>query len=119
RVAEHARGDGLRTHVALFRPGLRRLGEVEPFELDAAHRHDTELFGALQYPLQKLPRADGKRNLLAVLLSDELAEEKRHVVVPWHVAVRAEIDARDRVGKALVPAGQGRVVVAMIVHVPA
>ena len=39
RVAEHARRDRLRPHIALVGPGLRRLGEVEPLEFHAAHRN--------------------------------------------------------------------------------
>ena len=98
---------------------LRRLGEVEPFEFHPAHRHDAELFRALQHALQHLARTDRGGHLLAVLLRDELAEEERHAAVPRHGPVRAEVDLGDDVGKALVPARQRRVVVGDVHHVPA
>jgi hypothetical protein len=50
---------------------------------------------------------------------DELAEKKRHVAVPRHLAKRRQIEPHLRVGKAVVPAGQLGVVVAGIVDVPA
>ncbi len=105
---------------AFFRgPGVRGLGEVEPLELHPAHRHHAELLGALQHALQHLPRADGKRRFAALDLVHELAEEERHVVVPRHRAERPEVDARNGVGKALVPARHRRVVVGDVHHVPA
>jgi hypothetical protein len=79
----------------------------------------AELFGALQHALQYLSRTDWQRDFLAVLLRDELSEEERHAAVPRHVPIGAEIDLREDVGESLVPAGQRRVVVGDVHHVPA
>ena len=119
RVAEHAGRDRLRADAFLVRPRLRRLREVEPLELHAAHRHEAGLLRAVQHALQHLPRAQRKRDFLAVLLPDELAQEERHAVVPGHRAVGPEVDARERVGEAPVPARDLRVVVADVLRVPA
>src|SRR6185312_27043 len=93
--------------------------EVEEFELEAAHRHDAELFGALQDALQHLPAIERIRRIAAVLAYHEFAEKEVYVVVPGHLAMRAEVDPRQRIGEALVPAGVCRVVVALVVAIPA
>ena len=50
---------------------------------------------------------------------DELAEEERHVAVPRHGALGRQVEARERVGKAVLPAGERRVVVGLVGDVPA
>ena len=119
RVTEHSRRNRLGTHTFLGRPRLRRLGEVEPFEFHPAHRREALFFRALQHAFQHLPRAQRKRLLLAVFLPHEVTQEERHVVIPRHMTMRTEIDARHRVGKALVPAGDLRVVVTDVLRIPA
>jgi hypothetical protein len=116
--SEHARGDRRRADALLVGPGLGRLREVEPFEFETAHRFEAELLGALQHALQHLPAIERERHLAAVLLHYEFAEEEIDVVVPRHAAVRRQVEARQRVRKALVPAGQRRVVVANVLGVP-
>ena len=69
-----------------------------------------------EHALQGLARADRVGRAVGV---DELAEEERHAVVPGHVARGVEVDARQRVGKAVLPAGDLGVVVALVVRVPA
>ncbi len=119
RVAEHSGRDRRRSDAFLLGPGGGRLGEVEPLELHPAHRYDTERLRALQHALEHLPRADRQRNLLAVLVGDEIAEEERHAAVPGNGAKRPEVDLREHVGEPLVPSGERRVVVGDVHHVPA
>ena len=40
-------------------------------------------------------------------------------IVPRHVAMRAQVETRKRIGKSLVPTGKRRVVVARVVAIPA
>ena len=94
----------------------RRLEEVEPLELHAGHDLEAHLLGALEHPLERLARALGMRRAVGV---DEVAEEERHVGVPRHVARGVQVEPRQRVGKAVLPAGGGGVVVGDIHHVPA
>ncbi len=119
RVSEHAGRDRVRPDVTFVGPGLRRLGEIEPLEFDSAHRRNAKLLGALEYPLEGLPRAHRMRHFLAVLLRHEIAEEERHAVVPRHVAMRAEVDPGECIRETLVPAGHRGVVVTLVAHVPA
>ena len=69
---------------------------------------EAQLLGARQHALQRLARADRRGRAVGV---DELAEEERHVAVPRHVAVGVEVEPRQRVGKAVLPAGERGVVV--------
>ena len=119
RITEHAGRQGRRRDALLVGPGLRGFAEVEPFEFHSAHRHDAQLFGALQHALQHLPRADGERGFLAAFLDDEIREEERHITVPGDPAQGANVDPCEHVGKALVPARVRRVVVGDVHHVPA
>ena len=95
---------------------MRRLGEVEPLELEPAHRREAEFLGARQHTLQRLARADRIR--LAVS-GDEVAEKERHLVIPGHAPRGTEIEARQCIRKAVLPADHRRVVVDRISHVPA
>ena len=63
---------------------------------------EAELLGALEHALQRLARADRVGRAVGV---DELAEEERHVVVPGHAARGVEVEPRQRVGEAVLPAG--------------
>ena len=119
RIAEHAGRHGRGIDALLGSPGLRCLGEVEELELEPAHRLQRELLGALQHPLQHLPSVERKRLFTPVDHLHEVAEEEIHAVVPGHLAMRAEVEARQRIGKALVPARERGVVVALVVQVPA
>jgi hypothetical protein len=77
----------------------------------------TPSFSArFEHPLERLPRADRVGRAVGV---DELAGEEGHAAVPGHVAQRVEVEPRQRVGKAVLPAGDLRVVVAQVVRVPA
>src|SRR5205823_14447207 len=89
RVAEHPGRDRFRPDIALGCPGLRRLGEVEPFEFHAAHYREPELLRALEHAFQELARADRMRDFLVALLHDEVAEKERHAFVPGNGAMRA------------------------------
>jgi hypothetical protein len=119
RVAEHARRDRLGAHALLLGPALRRLGEVEELELERAHRLEAELRGAREHALQHLAAVERVGNLLPVLDAHEVAEEEVDAAVPRDVAMGREVDAGERVRVTLVPAGRRRVVVALVVHVPA
>ena len=116
RIAEHARRQVGRAHALLLGPAVRGLEEVEPLELDAGHRHHAELLGALEHALQGLARAHRVRRPVGI---DEFAEEEGHAAVPRHVARGAEVDARQCVGEAMLPAGDLGVVVALVGRVPA
>ena len=50
---------------------------------------------------------------------DEFAEEERHVAVPRHRALGVEVEARQGIGKAMLPAGVRGVVVGLVARVPA
>jgi hypothetical protein len=115
-AASSAGRDRLRGDALLRGPALRRLGEVEPLELHAAHRQHAELRGALQNTLERLARADRRRRSVGL---DEFAQEERHAVVPRHAPVGVEVEPRERIGKAVLPAGQRAVVVADVGAVPA
>ena len=116
RVAEHARRERLRHHALLGGPALRRFKKVVPLELHPRHDLKAHLFGALQYLLQGLSWAQRMRRAVSV---DELAQEEVHVVVPRHLARGIEVQAGQRVGVAMLPAGHCRVVVGGVGHVPA
>src|SRR6185436_12911719 len=61
-------------------------------------------------------RADRQRRSARL---DEFAEEERHVVVPRDAPKGRKIELRERIRKPGVPAGPRRVVVALVVRVPA
>ena len=111
RITEHAGRDWCGTDAFLLRPRLRRLGEVEPFEFEPAHRYDAKPLGAFQHALQDLAPIEREWLVAAVFLHDEFAEKEIHAIVPGNVSMRGEIEPRQRIGKALVPAGQRRVVI--------
>ena len=106
RVAEHARRDRRRVDAALGGPGLRRLEEVEPLEFHAAHRREAELLGARQHALQRLARADRRAALLAVARSTNSPRKNGTLSSHGTRALRAEVEPRERVGKAVLPAGE-------------
>ena len=77
----------------------------------------TPSFSArFKHALQDLARADRERRAVGV---DELAQEEGHVAVPGHAARRAQVQPRQRVGEAMLPAGDLGVVVALVLAVPA
>jgi hypothetical protein len=58
--------------------------------------------GARQHALERLARADRVGRPVGL---DELAQEERHAAVPGHVARGVQVQARQRIRKAVLPAG--------------
>jgi hypothetical protein len=116
RIAEHAWRDRLRIDAALGGPRLRRLEEVEPLELHPAHRNEPHLLGAREDALQGLARADRRRRVVGLTNSP-----RKKGTLPSHgtVPLRREVEARERIRKAVLPAGERRVVVGLVADVPA
>ena len=117
RIAEHARRERLRPHAFLGRPALRRFAEVEPLELHAGHHLEAELLGALQHALQASGAGTPGTGVPSALTNSP--RKKSHVAVPGHVACGVQVQPRQRVGKAVLPAGDLRVVVGDVAAVPA
>src|SRR5207237_9902296 len=86
---------------------------------EPAHPAEAKALGALQHLLQDWPAIERNRHVPSVFLQDELSEEEIHAVGPRHVAMRAQVEPRQRVGESLVPAGQRRVGVARVAAIPA
>ena len=101
-------------------PRLRRLGEVEPLEFHPAHRREPEQLRARR-ARASAPGADRWTAALPCRPCVVTNSPRKNGTPSSHgtCAMRAEVDARDRVGEALVPAGERRVVVADVLRVPA
>src|SRR5512134_4136993 len=95
---------------------MRGLGEVEPLALESTHRLEAQPFRPRKHAPECLARTHGVRLAFRV---NKLAEEKWHLVVPWHPPSGCQVEPDHRVRKAVLPAGDGRVVVHRIGHVPA
>src|SRR5205823_1616223 len=74
----------------------------------------ARFIGALEHALKNLPRTNAQRLILAV---DEIAEEKRLIVLPGNLAKGGEIDLCRRIRIAAVPAGVFCVVVANVARI--
>ena len=98
-------------------PGLRRFGEVEPLEFHAAHRPRSRASRhARSTRFKHLARAH------RVGLPSALTNSPRKKGTSPSQGTRRsvlEVQARQRVGEAVLPAGDLRVVVALVVRVPA
>ncbi len=112
-IAEEARLDRLEVAVVLFAHRLRRFLEHEEFVFQAGQHLEAHLVGLGQGPAQHGAGAD------LFILAVEFAEEEQHVVLPGDLAAAFGQDAHGGVGIARVPAGDGNVVVQLVLGIPA
>ena len=113
RIAEEARRDRLEITEALFADGMRRLVEDEELELGRGRNRKAHILRLFQHPPQDAARAGRFR------IAVEFREEERQVVLERDQPHGFGKNAGRRVGIGGVPTRQRRVVVELVVGIPA